>query len=433
MDVGQRLKRLRLQNGLTQKELADPRYTHAYVSTIEAGRRQPSPSALEHFATKLAVDVEELRTGRPAALESKLRLKLQEARRDISAGELEAASKAIARVLRDARRYKLSGVEAKAVEYQALVEERRGNMQRALELYQDVEKIMIEEPPPALADCIAGQARCLTDLGDVRYAIHMVESLVERLEREGFADPNALVRLYAPVVRAYVQLGLQSKASEYAEQALAMLPRVTDPFNQAVMHVNLAAAYLNDGRIQEADAALVRAEDLFRNLDLRAESAAAHLNRGYTLARGSGDRGTAKSELETALGLFASMGNGRGEAFALNELGRLARLEGDLETARIHLTRSLEILSDGEDVGELALAHLEYGLCMKESDADVCEEHLRKAVALYTDAQQFLRAARAHRVLGDVLLERGRDEEASSVFRAGLWALEDIEGQYTPS
>ena len=427
MSLGTRLRKLRLQRGLTQKELADPRYTHAYVSTIEAGRRQPSPAALEHFAGKLSVDVEELRTGRPPDLEAKLKLKLQGARRDISAGEFDEAGPALTQVLRDAKRYKMTHLEAKAVEYQALTEERQGNLQQAFELYQDVERILIEEPPPSLADCIAGQARCLTETGDVRYAIHLLESLVECFEREGFSDPDGLVRLYAPLVRAYVQLGVHSKASEYADAAIKMLPKVGDPFNLAVMHVNLASAYLREGRTKEADASLVRAEDLFNNLDLQAESAAAHMNRGYTLAHGGGDLAIAQTELATALELFGSVGNARGEAHALNELAHVARVEGDLDTAKAHLKRSIKILKGGEDVSELALAHLELGLCLQEDDPKAAERNLKEALRLYTEAEHYLRAARAHRVLGDMLADQGRKDEACKVFRAGLWVLENFE------
>ncbi len=74
--IGSRLRRLRVARGLTQKELAAPAYTHAYVSTIESGRRNPSRGALEHFAAKLGVDVDELETGRPADLSARLELVL---------------------------------------------------------------------------------------------------------------------------------------------------------------------------------------------------------------------------------------------------------------------------------------------------------------------------------------------------------------------
>jgi transcriptional regulator with XRE-family HTH domain len=89
--IGTRLRRLRLAQGLTQRELAAPKYTHAYVSTIEAGRRTPSREALEHFAGRLGVDVDELRTGKPADLEARLHVRLIGARVDLSAGHVDRA------------------------------------------------------------------------------------------------------------------------------------------------------------------------------------------------------------------------------------------------------------------------------------------------------------------------------------------------------
>src|SRR5688500_19568040 len=104
MSVGPRLKRLRVERGLTQKELAAPRYSHAYVSTIEAGRRVPSRAALEHFGAKLGIEVEELVTGRPADLHSRLAVQLHEARVSVSAGQLDEAERSFERVDRKSTR-----------------------------------------------------------------------------------------------------------------------------------------------------------------------------------------------------------------------------------------------------------------------------------------------------------------------------------------
>ena len=62
--LGKRLRELRTRFGLTQADVAGDRYTHAYVSTIEAGRREPSNDALAYFAERLGVGVEELWSGR---------------------------------------------------------------------------------------------------------------------------------------------------------------------------------------------------------------------------------------------------------------------------------------------------------------------------------------------------------------------------------
>ena len=58
--VGRRLRELRLAAGLTQAELAGRRFSHAYVSVLEAGRREPSRAAVDYFAQRLGVQVEEL-------------------------------------------------------------------------------------------------------------------------------------------------------------------------------------------------------------------------------------------------------------------------------------------------------------------------------------------------------------------------------------
>jgi transcriptional regulator with XRE-family HTH domain len=63
-DVGARLKRLRLQQGFSQRDLSSPGVSYAYISRIEAGARTPSVKALRKLAQKLGVSVEYLETGR---------------------------------------------------------------------------------------------------------------------------------------------------------------------------------------------------------------------------------------------------------------------------------------------------------------------------------------------------------------------------------
>src|SRR6266705_4265464 len=62
--IGARLKRLRLQRGLSQRDLSSPGVSYAYISRIEAGARTPSVKALRKLSQKLEVSVEYLETGR---------------------------------------------------------------------------------------------------------------------------------------------------------------------------------------------------------------------------------------------------------------------------------------------------------------------------------------------------------------------------------
>src|SRR5205823_13574481 len=74
--IGERLKRLRLERGLSQRELSAPGVSYAYLSRIEAGQRQPSLKALRLLARRLGVSPELLETGArvPFAAERELRL-----------------------------------------------------------------------------------------------------------------------------------------------------------------------------------------------------------------------------------------------------------------------------------------------------------------------------------------------------------------------
>src|ERR671936_2333026 len=65
--IGARLKRLRLERGLSQRQLSSPGVSYAYISRIEAGARTPSVKALRMLAKTLGVSVEYLETGREFA------------------------------------------------------------------------------------------------------------------------------------------------------------------------------------------------------------------------------------------------------------------------------------------------------------------------------------------------------------------------------
>src|SRR4051812_47465198 len=61
--VGERLKRLRGERGLSQRDLSSQGVSYAYISRIEAGARRPSVKALRKLAEKLGVSAEYLETG----------------------------------------------------------------------------------------------------------------------------------------------------------------------------------------------------------------------------------------------------------------------------------------------------------------------------------------------------------------------------------
>jgi transcriptional regulator with XRE-family HTH domain len=419
---GARLRKLRLARGMTQKELAGDRYTHAYVSSIEAGRRMPSRDALDHFAARLDVEVDELLTGRPRGFEAALELRLHQARIDLSAGREDEAGAALAACVRDAGRNGLTRLEARAEEALGLLEERRRAFEDALAHYRAAEELLADEPATARVDAVAGKAACFAALGDVRYAIHLLESMLDGLVRAGLEDPDALARLHASLAEAYVDAMLYARAAEAAAELEALAPHVRDPLRVAQMHLGVARLHLAEGRVRDADTSLLRAGDAYRALRLQAETGFAHLARGYALRR-EGELDAARAELESALAVFESTGGDADVARALNELARVERLSATGARARTLLERSIALAHE-VDPSTLAWAHRELGLTLGEDDPATGEGHLRTAIDLYERVEQPAEIAATYRALGDLLAGREAASEAADAYRTGILALE---------
>src|SRR2546426_4167549 len=92
--IGERLRRVRVERGFSQRELAAPGVSYAYISRIEAGTRQPSVKAPRRLAAKLGVSADYLETGSdldPAAVRE---LRLADLELALRLGEVEGAQAA---------------------------------------------------------------------------------------------------------------------------------------------------------------------------------------------------------------------------------------------------------------------------------------------------------------------------------------------------
>ncbi|MDG4865598.1 helix-turn-helix transcriptional regulator, partial [Streptomyces sp. T-3] len=113
-EIGRRIQRMRTERGLTQRQLAEPRYTAAHVSTLESGKARPSETALRYFAGQLGTTYEELVTGRPAHLATELRLALTDAQRLLATGTPDQAAVRYRELLAEAERLALGPEQAAA-------------------------------------------------------------------------------------------------------------------------------------------------------------------------------------------------------------------------------------------------------------------------------------------------------------------------------
>lgn len=205
--IGRRVQRLRGRRGLTQRQLAEPTYTPAYISTLEAGRVRPSDAALRHIAERLGVTVEELATGRSARLVTDLRLRLTEAQRTLAGGDAEPAAGQYAALLEEAEAQGLDEMAAAALLGLGECGIDTGDLAAARGFFERAEARLADAPLPARAPAVRGRAVTHYLAGELRYAVYLLESTLDELNRAGLHDPDALLLLYASVIGPYMDLG----------------------------------------------------------------------------------------------------------------------------------------------------------------------------------------------------------------------------------
>lgn len=418
--IGRRVQRLRAERGLTQRQLAEPSYTPAYISTLEAGRVRPSEAAVRHIAERLGVTYEELATGRPAHLATCLRLRLVEAQRTLATGDAEDAAEQYTELLVEAARQGFGPERATALLGLGQCALETGDLPAARRHFEAAEKALADAPLPQRAPAVRGRAVAHLLAGELRYACYLLESAIDELNHSGLQDPGALLLLYTAAIAPYMDMGAHARAAQAGELALALAPRVSDPELVAGLHRGVARTLIAAGRIAEADASLAKAADIYQQLQIRTEMAHCHWMRGYVRAQ-DGDLNGAESELRAARDMLASKRAALYTAQVEVELADVLRRQGRPQDAEELLERLIGELHPDRGSVHAAGAHRLLGLICEERGAlEAAEERYVSALALLERAGAAGDLADVCRLLGDLLRRTGRTEAALDAYRTGL-------------
>ncbi|MEU0911941.1 tetratricopeptide repeat protein [Streptomyces althioticus] len=418
--IGRRVQQLRVARGLTQKQLAEPVYTPAYISTLEAGRVRPSDDALRHLAERLGVEFDELATGRSARRVTELRLRLTEAQRALAVGEAETAVGQYTALLAEAEAQELPEEQAAALLGLGECALDTGELTDGQRYFEEAEARLADAPLPARVPALRGRAVAHYLAGELRYAVYLLESTIDELNRGGLHDPDALLLLYASVIGPYMDMGAHARAAQAAEFALTLAPQSGDPALVARMHRSVARTLLAEGRLAEADASLAKAAELYRGLQLRTELANCHWMRGYVYAQ-NGELERAEAEMREALHMLSAARATLYSSQLTVELADVLHRRGRSEEAAELLRDVLGGLSPERGAVHAAAAHRLLGIIAEDArDTDRAEEHFVRALSLLERAGAAGDLADLCRLLGDLLRRTGRVEAALDAYRTGL-------------
>jgi transcriptional regulator with XRE-family HTH domain len=281
--IGERIRRLRRERGLSQRETAVKGVTAAHLSRIEAGQRRPSLGAVRALAHRLGVSVEYLERGVELSAREELDLALADVELRIRLDPSEEAEHELGALVRWAEREGEPELRAKARSTLGLAAAARGKPERALaELEWAVSQPLIRpdvhpevfttlvsvyrqlgRPADAAALCeralrethpddgvvrtmLATQlSHALSDLGEFERAERVLEEFAGDLEQ---ADPYARARLHWSLARVLAMQDKRRLALRHMRRAIALLSQTEDTVRLARAHVSCAFILLWGGK-----------------------------------------------------------------------------------------------------------------------------------------------------------------------------------------
>jgi len=406
--VGRRLREARERAGLSQRDLAFPGCTNAYISRIESGNRIPSLQVIHQFARRLGLSPQFLATG---VEEEDVDQALLDAEVALRLGELDEARRLYRERLGDNERdpVALGGLGQIAF--------REGDLPRAISLLEQAVEArtdrLLDDPTSvealarayaltgALDSAIALLERALLEaeraeavVETLRIQVLLANALIDsaqvpRAERiladairvaNVLHDPLATAKVYWSQSRLHSVHKDPELGARYARRAIEILERTENGAYVALAYQLLAYAEVEAGHPEEALQQIEKGRELFgRDLTKRDDAKFALEECRALLALGRA-RQAAKKAAEALGKMDALDPQDRGRGFML--LGEVFHASGDRE-------RALELL-------ELAVA--------------VLEQHGKPFVV------------EAGTRLSEVLEELGRPEEALAVLKRAVAA-----------
>src|SRR5579875_960656 len=268
--LGSRVRAARRAARLTQAQLAGSRLSESYISLIEAGRRRPTPDALDWIAERLGVPVEQLRGPGPAEDTAELELAIRRGEIEASSGQAERACERLRAAALAAADRQQAGLARRAQAALARTLETTGRLAQARAVWEEVLAASRAEPRHGLeAAATVGICRCAREAGDLEGAIEVGEAYWRSITSPGQApEPTEdVVVVGATLLCAYLETGGLRRARELADQLTALADRLGTPLTVGAAYWNAALTAENEGRVAEALALAERAAASFAQTD----------------------------------------------------------------------------------------------------------------------------------------------------------------------
>lgn len=415
--VGQRLKRLRRERGLSQKALAGSDLSDAYLSRIEHGQRKPTVDVLRLLAIKLDVSLEYLESGEDVPLAAERELQLADAELELRLGrDLDGAEGRLRQLVIDGSR---DPITARARAALGTLAARRGDHAEAVRQLETATRTGIR--PRDRSDVYETLAASYVAVGASKKAIALLERCIEAT-----AKHTALQIRY----RSFLGMTLSSTGDVGRAKAVLVdaIERAEDyalPSARVVLYWTLARVAWMERSTGQALKYMGRAISLLETTEDTLQLARANLTCGQFCNLDS-DWAEARHYLDRAERLLEQAGDADDRGLLRAEQAKSLAKLGFVDQALEYATEAVELLKDDARYREAGWHAL--GVAQAAAgDIDAADEAFRRAVDELVARRQWREASAAARDWASALQAAGRNDEAFEAYdRATLLAIRDL-------
>jgi len=424
--LGERVRGVRVERGLTQQELAGDYCSKEYISQIERGRARPTAETLRRLAERLGVDRDYLERG-------------------VSSADYERTEALVARIeaLVTGKRYGeaveaaadfVAYPEAPELELRALLAEGwarmyEGELRAALDRFEKARELAAAPGlgPMERAETLFRLACCRYKLSSIGIAISLFDEALKLVEESGLPGDRLRVDILGWRSRCHRRQRDWVSAKDDVERALELSQALADPELEANTLFQASLICEREGNWLRARRLAEQARALYEQLDDRV-NVGRQLNNlgGFEFLLGNSAK--AIERLRQAHELACQIGSTPDAAQALCSLAEVELSEQQHTDAEEHARAALALLDGRDDfLDVIGTAQLRLGKALlAQGSLDDAEAALAGAETTLAQLSSASHLAAVWSVQGELALARKDPTEAARLYRRATETLQDF-------
>lgn len=411
ISLGQKIRELRMQKGLTQQELGTGIVTISMISQIESDKAYPSHKVLQQIAARLETPIEYFVADMQTQIEQSSTYKLAKAY--LASENYEQAIP----LFRDLISNPAPHLPVYEVQYDladAFLASQE--VEKAVELFEQVLDTVVRKNDDYFA------LLCLNKLGEARYsqqnyplALYHWHKAYETFSRVTEIDPFTRSRIITNLGHAHFQMGEFQESIRFFREAYNLLRGSTNMRQLADVYLGLGNSYKNLREFERAidychDALTIyeSLQNIKQSIDVKVHYALVEAEQGHFAQ--------AISTLHECLAEYRKHELNIESARIHGEIARLYVRANRLQEAEAFCQETLFLLPD--TTSDLATIYHSLGIIKRhQGDARAAIDWLNRSIAMHEARGQRTEMRAAYQDLADIYEEMGDFVNATQTLR----------------